>query len=49
MERERRGRREGQQAHEGRLGHGKGGDRCVFGGLAKGEIWLLNLILLPSN
>lgn len=28
---------------------GKGDDRYVLDGLTKGEIWLLNLTLLPSN
>ena len=51
-EKERGGGGERDKEHKGfcsRFGHGKGGDGYILGGLTKGEIWLLNLILHPSN
>ena len=54
MEKGSRGRREGREnvgieAFAGDVDLGKGGDRYILDGLTKGEIWLLNLTLLPSN
>lgn len=48
------GKREGKEnmgidAFAGHVDLGKGGDRYILDGLTKGEIWLLNLTLLPSN